>query len=161
MQQLSIATSEDVRVQSVALLLKHLATAIELRAQLEHAHRTIRGDGFVLMRDLFEQVSGEVANSSYLIAERVGGLGGVNGAIRPLPDRFFSIPHTAGADDDYPDIVAVSENLLAFGQSIRAASRQSTALGDCTTADLFIEVSRCIDRQLCWVELNIESESST
>ena len=68
--------SENIRAQSVELLNKHLAAAIDLHAQVKQAHWNVRGPSFIAIHELFDKVSSEVENYSDLIAERAGGLGG-------------------------------------------------------------------------------------
>jgi len=74
MQPTHNTLSESIRAQSVELLNKHLAAAIDLHAQVKQAHWNMRGPGFIAVHELFDKVSEEVENYSDLIAERGGGL---------------------------------------------------------------------------------------
>jgi starvation-inducible DNA-binding protein len=67
--------SENIRAQSVELLNKHLAAAIDLHAQMKQAHWNVRGPSFIAIHELFDKVSEEVEVFSDMIAERAGGLG--------------------------------------------------------------------------------------
>ena len=126
--------SENVRTQSVELLNRHLAAAIDLHGQLKQAHWNVRGPSFIGVHELFDKVAGEADSYSDLIAERAAGLGGVaEGTVQ----------------------FAVAATLAAFGQSARDAIRQSETLGDADTADLFTEVSRGVDQQLWLVESHV------
>jgi starvation-inducible DNA-binding protein len=64
--------SENIRAQSVELLNRHLAAAIDLHAQVKQAHWNVRGPGFVAIHELFDKVSAEVGDYSDRIAERAG-----------------------------------------------------------------------------------------
>lgn len=55
-------------------------------------------------------------------------------------------------------IEADNDRLAAFGKSARADIDLAAALGDADTADLFKEVSRAIDKQLWFVEAQIQTE---
>jgi len=148
--------SENVRAQSVELLNKHLAAAIDLHAQLKQAHWNVRGLGFIAIHELFDKVSVEAENYSDLIAERAGGLGGTaHGTVQVAAERSFLIPYPLGIAGEHQHVFAVAGTLAAFGQSVREASTQATAFGDTDTADLFTEISRGVDHQLWFVESHV------
>jgi starvation-inducible DNA-binding protein len=151
--------SENIRAQSIELLNKHLAAAIDLHAQVKQAHWNVRGPGFIAIHELFDKVSVEVENYSDLIAERAGGLGGTaHGTIQVAEERSFLIPYPLGIADEKQHAFAVSGALAAFGQSVREAIGQAATVGDATTADLFTELSRGIDQQLWFVESHLSPQ---
>ena len=145
--------AETIREQSIELLNKHLAAAIDLHAQVKQAHWNVRGPGFIAIHELFDKVSEQVETYSDMIAERAGGLGGTaHGTIRAATERSFLIPYDLGIADENSHVFAVSASLAAFGQSVREAIGQATTYGDVNTADLFTEILRGIDQQLWFVE---------
>ena len=151
--------AENIRGQSVELLNKHLVAAIDLHAQIKHAHWNVRGPGFIDIHDLFDKVSAQVATWSDLIAERAGALGGTAyGTVQAAAARSFLVPYTLGIASEHQHVFAVSSTLTAFGQSARDAIGQATTFGDADTADLFTEVSRGIDQQLWSVESHAAPE---
>jgi starvation-inducible DNA-binding protein len=144
---------EIIRAQSIELLNKHLAAAIDLHAQVKQAHWNVRGPGFIALHELFDRVSEEVENYSDKLAERAGGLGGTaHGTLQVATERSFLVPYPHGIADGQLHIFAVAGSLAAFGQSAREASKHATDFGDVDTADLFTEISRAIDLQLWFVE---------
>jgi len=148
--------SENIRAQSVELLNKHLAAAIDLRAQVKQAHWNVRGPAFIAIHELFDRVAVEVEGYSDLIAERAGGLGGTaNGTVQAAAERSFLVPYPLGIADENQHIFAVAGTLAAFGQSTRDAADQSAAFGDVSTSDLFTEISRGIDQQLWLIESHV------
>jgi starvation-inducible DNA-binding protein len=147
---------KKIRIQSVKLLNKHLAAAIDLHAQMKQAHWNVRGPGFIAIHELFDRVSVEVENYSDLLAERAAGLGGTaNGTIQVAIKQSFLIPYPLGIADEPQHLFAVSGALAAFGGSIIEAIAKSTEIEDPTTADLFTEISRGIDQQLYFVESHL------
>ena len=76
MQTTHNTLSENIRAQSVELLNKNLAAAIDLHAQVKQAHWNVRGPGFLSIHELFDKVSEQVEKFSDMLAERAGGLGG-------------------------------------------------------------------------------------
>ena len=156
MQPTRNTLSEKIRAQSIELLNKHLAAAIDLHAQVKQAHWNVRGPSFIAIHELFDRVSEEVESYADLIAERAGGLGGTaHGSIQVVAERSFLIPYPLGIADENQHVFAVSAALAAFGQSSREAITLATDFGDADTADLFTEISRGIDHQLWFVESHI------
>ena len=77
MQATHNTLSETIRTQSIELLNKHLAAAIDLHAQVKQAHWNVRGPGFIAIHELFDKVSEDVERFSDMLAERAGGLTGI------------------------------------------------------------------------------------
>jgi starvation-inducible DNA-binding protein len=150
---------QKIRIQSVELLNKHLATAIDLHAQVKQAHWNVRGANFIAIHKLFDTVSEEVESFSDMLAERAGGLGGTaDGTIQVAAKRTSLIAYPLGIADEQKHIFAVSGALAAFGEGAREASAKATEFGDVDTADLFTQVSRGIDLQLWFVESHLVSK---
>ena len=156
MQPTHNTLSENIRAQSVELLNKHLAAAIDLHAQVKQAHWNVRGPGFIAIHELFDKVSAEVENYSDLIAERAGGLGGTaHGTIQVAAERSFLSPILSASPTSsstyslFPALWRRSAN--PFGRP--SAKRRPSATPN--TADLFTEISRGIDQQLWFVESHI------
>jgi len=147
---------ETIRAQSIELLNKHLAAAIDLHAQIKQAHWNVRGPAFIAIHELFDKVSVEVENYSDLIAERARGLGGTaHGTIQVAAERSYLVRYPLGIADEQQHVFAVSGALAAFGQAIQEAIGQAAGFGDANTGDLFTEISRGIDQQLWFVESHI------
>ncbi len=161
MQTTHNTLSEAVRVQSIDLLNKHLAAAIDLHAQVKQAHWNVRGPGFIAIHELFDKVSEQVETYSDMLAERAGGLGGTaHGTIQAATARSFLIPYDLGIADESSHVFAVSAALAAFGQSVLDAIGHATKHGDLNTADLFTEIGRGIDQQLWFVESHTVPKTS-
>src|SRR5579885_2501530 len=143
---------EAVRAQAVDLLNRHLACAVDLKAQAKQAHWNVKGSDFIALHELFDKVEGFVD----LIAERITALGGVaegtvqiaaqRTALPPYPTNIFSGP-------DHLD--SLSTALSLFGKSVREAIDTAAGFGDADTADLFTEISRETDKQLWFVEAHL------
>ena len=153
MQSTHNTLGETIRAQSIEILNKHLAAAIDLHAQVKQAHWNVRGPGFIALHELFDRVSEEVEGFSDKLAERAGGLGGTaHGTLQVAAERSFLVPYPHGIADGQQHVFAVAGSLAAFGQSIRDAIKPVGDFGDLTTADLLTEISRGIDLQLWFVE---------
>jgi starvation-inducible DNA-binding protein len=153
---------EPIRIQSVELLNKHLAAAIDLHAQIKQAHWNVRGPGFIAIHELFDKVANEVEEFSDQLAERTGALGGTaNGTIQEAVKHSFLIPYSLGIADELKHVFAILAVLAAFGDSTRKASAQATAFGDANTADLFTEIGRAVDQEQWFIESHIPPAAPT
>ena len=145
--------SANIRAQSVQLLNKHLAAAIDLHGQTKQAHWNVRGPNFIAIHTLFDQVAAKIEAYSDLIAERTRGLGGpAEGTIQVAARLSFLLAYPVGVADEQEHVFAVAGALAAFGESAREAIDQAATSGDADTADLFTEISRGVDQQLWLVE---------
>ena len=145
--------SENVREQSIALLNKHLAAAIDLQGQIKHAHWNVRGPTFIAVHELFDKVSDDVLAYIDLVAERAAALGGVaEGTVQVASANSFLVPYSLKIADEKQHLFAVASALAAFGQSTREAIDLVAKFGDADTADIFTEISRGVDHQLWFIE---------
>ena len=142
-----------VREQSINVLNRHLAAAIDLQAQLKQAHWNVRGPGFLAIHELFDTIAGLAADDADLLAERCAALGGTaEGTIQVAVENSYLLRYPLAIADTEKHIFAVSAALAAFGQSVRDAALELTKNGDADTADLLTQISRGVDRQLWFVE---------
>ena len=162
MQPTHNTLAETIRRQSIELLNKHLAAAVDLHGQVKQAHWNVRGPGFIAIHELFDKVSEAVENFSDQLAERAGGLGGTaRGTVQVAAESSFLIPYPHGIADEKQHIFAVAGSLAAFGQSVREAIDHATKFGDAVTADLFTEILGGIDQQLWFVESHLAPKAET
>jgi starvation-inducible DNA-binding protein len=147
----------DSREELVQLLNARLADTFDLYSQLKQAHWNVKGSDFIQLHELYDQVAEGVLEYVDTIAERATALGG-------LALGTARMAAAASALDEYPlDAVAgldtvgvIADRLAAYGASVRAAIDRALELNDQDTADLFIEVSREIDKHLWFVEAHLQ-----
>ena len=100
---------QNIRIQSVELLNKYLASAIDLHAQVKQAHWNVRGPNFIAIHKLFDTVSEEVEGFSDMLAERAGGLGGTaDGTIQMAATRTSLNAYPLGVADEQQHVFAIS-----------------------------------------------------
>src|SRR5260370_41717174 len=68
--------TQSIRFQSVGLLNRNLASAIDLERQAKQAHWNVKGPNFIALHELFDKVAEATEESIDLLAERVTALGG-------------------------------------------------------------------------------------
>ena len=148
---------EGTRVKLIELLNARLADCIDLQTQCKQAHWNVKGQTFIALHELFDQVNEAVEDYVDDIAERAVQLGGVaEGTARVVAKRSSLAEYPAKAVDGRSHVEALSSALAAFGTAARKAIVQANELGDLDTADLFTEVSRGIDKWLWFVEAHLQ-----
>jgi starvation-inducible DNA-binding protein len=150
---------EATRSQMIDLCNARLADAIDLQTQTKQAHWNVKGPHFIALHELFDKVNADVEDYVDLIAERAVQLGGaVEGTARSVAKRstLAEYPLKGGSGRQHVD--ALSSALAAFGKLIRRAIDESDSVNDEDTNDIFIEISRGVDKWLWMVEAHLQPE---
>jgi starvation-inducible DNA-binding protein len=150
---------ETTRRQMIELCNARLADAIDLQTQTKQAHWNVKGPHFISLHELFDKVNGDVEDYVDLIAERAVQLGGaVEGTARSVAKRstLAEYPLKSGSGRQHVD--ALSSALAAFGKLMRSAIEESDRVSDKDTNDIFIEISRGVDKWLWMVEAHLQPE---
>jgi starvation-inducible DNA-binding protein len=153
-----IDLASKAREQMVALLNQQLADTFDLYSQTKQAHWNVKGAQFFQLHELFDKLAAELTDYADLIAERGTALGGVAlGTVRMasaatrLPDFPLNIV------DSMPCVQALAERYAHLAVTTRAAIDTATAQDDMSTADLFTEVSRGLDKALWFLEAHLQT----
>ena len=145
--------SQKIRVESVDLLQDRLSNGIDLNLRVKHAHWNVKGDSFIALHKLFDEIHDSSEEWVDLMAERILQLGGTAiGTVRASATRTKMPDYPMNASGGSLHIEAVAETLARFGEMIRIASDETDRMGDRTTSDIFTEISRSIDKYLWMVE---------
>src|SRR6266849_3350074 len=144
---------QSIRGQSVALLNRNLASAIDLERQAKQAHWNVKGPNFIALHELFDKVAEATEEFIDLLAERVTALGGTaEGRIQAVTGQSALPPYPGDIVSGREHVDALSTALAAFGRAVREAIDEAAQSGDADTADVFTEISRETDKQLWLVE---------
>jgi starvation-inducible DNA-binding protein len=160
--QRTFATRIDIpeasREKLVELLNARLADAFDLYSQLKQAHWNVKGSDFIQLHELYDDVAESVLEHVDEIAERATALGGLAlGTARMAASASTLDEYPLGAVAGMDTVEAIADRLSAYGASVRTAIEAALELEDQDTADLFIEVSRALDKHLWFVEAHLQS----
>lgn len=145
-----------IREESITILTRHLAAAIDLHAQIKQAHWNVAGPGFIAIHELFDEIASLVEDHSDLIAERARALGAMaQGTVQIAAANSFLVPYRLGVADTQEHLFAVAGALAAFEQSVREAIDTTAAAGDAETSDIFTEIGRAVSKQLWFVDSHL------
>lgn len=148
---------EATRQQMAALLNARLAEAVDLATQMKQAHWNVKGPTFIALHELFDAIHTEVLTHVDNLAERIVTMGGValgTATVAAQESGLPAYPLDIVSGDDH--VEAVSTALAAFGGAIREAIAAAGDAGDADTEDLFVEVSRAVDKSLWMVEAHAQ-----
>ena len=148
-----IDIADSSRDELVELLNARLADTFDLYSQLKQAHWNVKGSDFIQLHELYDTIAESVLEYVDTIAERATALGGLAlGTARMAAAASTLDEYPADAVAGLDTVAAIADRLGVYGASVRAAIEAALELDDQDTADLFIEVSRAIDKHLWFVE---------
>ena len=149
---------EEQREQLVDLLNRQLADTLDLYTQTKYAHWNVKGSDFIQLHELFDQLAGHVIEFVDLIAERATSLGGTAlGTARMAAGASTLSEFPPGAVEGMPVVAALADRFGAYAASTRTAIDEAEKFGDADTNDLFVEVSRQIDKDLWFLEAHLQA----
>ena len=147
---------QSIRLRSVGLLNRNLASAIDLERQAKQAHWNVKGQNFIALHELFDKVAEAAEEFADLLAERVTALGDTaEGRIQAVTRQSAMPPYPGDIVSGREHVDALSTALAAFGTAVREAIDEAAQFGDADTADVFTEISRETDKQLWLVESHL------
>jgi starvation-inducible DNA-binding protein len=160
------ATKNDLspssRAQVSELLNQRLADSIDLQTQCKQAHWNVKGQSFIGLHKLFDDVNEDVEGYIDLLAERVVQLGGVaQGTARSVAARSTLPDYPSGISSGEEHVDAISSALATFGAGTRRAIQQVDELQDDDTADILTEISRAVDKWLWFVEAHLQGGTAS
>jgi starvation-inducible DNA-binding protein len=148
----------ETRSQVNAILNQSLATAIDLKTQIKYAHWNVKGKNFYPLHELFDEMASEVEEFVDLVAERVVTLGGKAFGTARIASYQSELPeYPFDALDGTDHVIAVADRLGIYANALRQNITESNLLGDMVTNDIFIEISRAIDKRLWLLEAHLQA----
>ncbi|MEO8531521.1 MAG: DNA starvation/stationary phase protection protein Dps [Deltaproteobacteria bacterium] len=141
---------------SVETLNGCLADAIALRLALKQAHWNVKGRNFIGIHELFDAVYERVGDGVDVMAERIQVLGGVAlGTVEVVGKAAKMKAYPTDMVDDVKHVEAVAERLADVGERVRKAIDTVSDAGDEGTMDIFVGISRQLDKDMWFVESHI------
>jgi len=162
-----IDISADVRSQVVSLLNQTLAATADLKSQVKQAHWNVKGTDFYQLHELFDEIAGEIEEFIDMFAERITALAGYAcGTVRMAAANSILPEYPTDILDGMQHVTALVERFAAYAKHLREAIDKTDELNEQDTNDLYVEVSRTIDKRLWFLEAHIQvsevkSESAT
>lgn len=160
-EPLQFRTSIDIPAETrgpvIELLNKSLASMFDLASHTKQAHWNVKGKDFYQLHLLFDEIAGELFDFVDKLAERVTTLGGYALGTTRMAAEHSTLPEypvdaTTGTDH----VSALVERFAMYAAHARAAIDESNELDDQSTADLYTEISRTLDKRLWFLEAHLQ-----
>ncbi len=150
----------SAREQLIDMLNDHLADAFDLMSQTKQAHWNVKGKDFYSLHLLFDEAAGELAEFVDELAERAVSLGGYATGTARMAAANSALPeYPTDAVDCSDHVRALVERFGLFASRVRTAIDAAGEMGDQSTADLYTEISRAIDKRLWFLEAHVQREA--
>jgi len=147
------------RTKAVEILSARLADAIDLAAQVKHAHWNVKGPHFIALHELFDKIAEDIEEHVDTIAERITALGGTaHGTVASVARTTSLPPYPQDIVEGLQHVDALSNALADFGKKVRKAIADTDEIGDADTADLFTGISRQLDKHLWFLEAHLQAK---
>ncbi len=147
----------DKRESLCELLNGHLADTFDLMSQVKQAHWNVKGKDFYQLHLLFDEIAEELEEFVDKIAERCTSLGGyATGTARMAAEHSRLPEYPTDAVQGRDHVEALVERFGQYAGSVREAIDESDKLEDSSTADLYTEISRTVDKRLWFLEAHIQ-----
>jgi starvation-inducible DNA-binding protein len=161
-QALTYVTRTDIpqkiRADVIILLNQSLATSLDLKTQIKQAHWNVKGSDFYSLHLLFDEIATEVEEFIDLIAERITTVGGYAMGTARIAAQQSELPeYSFEAVNGMEHIAALADRLAVYAKSLRQNIDRTDSLGDMDTNDLYVEISRAIDKRLWFLEAHLQT----
>jgi starvation-inducible DNA-binding protein len=152
-----ISIPEKDRIQLIVMLNKSVASTADLYAQLKQAHWNIKGAEFIALHKLLDEIAEEIEEQVDVLAERVTALGGtalgtLQEAVKSTVLRLYPVDIFSITDH----LEHLTHNIAILGELSRKHMRESEKLGDMATNDIYVDLTRTLDKNLRFLEAHLQ-----
>ena len=147
----------EAREEMVALCNQQLANIFDLYTQTKQAHWNVKGKDFYQLHEMFDEIAAEVEEYIDMVAERVTALAGYAcGTVRMAAADSILPEYPTDILSGEEHVTALVERFAAYAKHLREAIDKADELNDQDTNDLYVEISRTIDKRLWFLEAHIQ-----
>jgi starvation-inducible DNA-binding protein len=143
----------DQRSLAISLLNQTLANSIDLKAQVKQAQWNVKGQNFYQLYSLFAEIATKLEEYIDILAERITILGGhAFGTVRVVADKSIILEYPHDIVDGTDHVTALADRIGAYARALRVGIGEADQIGDIETQNLYIELSRSIDKTLWFLD---------
>ncbi len=153
----SVSLDAAIRGEMVGLLNQQLADSLDLYSQTKQAHWNVKGMEFIALHKLFDDIAAVIEDQVDTLAERVTALGAdAQGTVRMAAENSSLPEFPSDLVGGEAFVRALTERVGAFANSNRAAASASLEAGDEITGDVFVGITRELDKYLYFLEAHLQ-----
>lgn len=150
-------TPSNTKTTVIEILNKNLASAIDLALVTKQAHWNLKGPQFIAVHEMLDVFRAQIDAHADTVAERVSQLGGTAlGSLQTVAKGTELKPYPTDIYAVHDHLKALIERYGMVANMVRKAIDESEEAGDPTTADIFTEVSRDLDKSLWFLEAHVQ-----
>jgi starvation-inducible DNA-binding protein len=155
----SIDIDKEARQELIELLNAQLADTFDMFSLAKQAHWNVKGPQFFQLHELFDLIAEGLLPYVDMIAERVTALGGLAmGTARMAAGATRLDAYPVDVVESMPTVRVIADQMAKLAASTRQAADKAEELEDMDTNDLFIEVSRDLDKWLWFLEAHLQAD---
>jgi starvation-inducible DNA-binding protein len=150
------ALDSNAKSAAISLLSARVSDSIDFALVVKQAHWNLRGKQFIAVHEMLDKLRADTDDYVDTMAERIVQLGGVAYGTVQTVARSTALP--AYPTDIFPiedHLKELSSRLASIANAVRGNIDDADEAGDPTTADVFTEVSRGLDKWLWFLEAHI------
>lgn len=145
------------RQEVIGVLNAQLADTFNMFSFMKHAHWNVKGQQFMALHKLFDEIAAGLLAHIDEMAERATALGGMAlGTTRIVSESSQLEPYPLTVVDGIETVLVLANRMAQLAASIRGAAKRAEQLEDMDTNDLFIEISRDLDKWLWFLEAHLQ-----
>lgn len=145
----------QTRQKSIDILNANLAEGIALTLAVKQAHWNLKGQGFIGVHELLDDVAARLRDGTDLLAERAVILGGfARGTQEVVANTATMEAYPVEISSIKDHVEALKSRFLSVGAAVRKGIDDASDAGDEDTADILTEVSRAIDKDAWFIGAN-------
>ncbi len=145
------------RQEVIGVLNAQLADTFNMFSFMKHAHWNVKGQQFMALHKLFDEIASGLLAHIDEMAERATALGGMAlGTTRIVSESSQLEPYPLTIVDGIETVLVLANRMAQLAASIRGAAKRAEQLEDMDTNDLFIEISRDLDKWLWFLEAHLQ-----
>lgn len=157
MHKTRIDLSQETRQRIIQLLNEQLADIFDLYSQAKQAHWNVKGSDFFQVHELFDELADELRVYADMVAERTTALGGeAMGTVRMAAANSRLEEYETSIHGSMETVSVLADRYASLAETTREAIDTAENLGDMSTSDLFIEISRGLDQRLWFLEAHLQ-----
>lgn len=151
---------EETRKQIIEILNTTLAATSDLRSQVKQAHWNVKGMNFYQLHEMFDEMATQLTEYIDMVAERATALGGVaRGTVRMAADDSILPEYPIDIINGVDHVTALAERFASYAKHLRENIDRADELKDQDTNDLYVEVSRTVDKYLWFLEAHLQGSN--
>jgi len=137
-----------------------VAASMNLHARAKHAHWNVVGPTFAGVHALFDKIAEEAEGYADSTAELIRFYGGEAQGTAMAASRSFLGPYTVGVAPAEAHLRAILASLRKFLSEIEFHIKTCLTEGEQTAADVFIEISRGVAKNIYLVQSHLGASTN-